>query len=98
MPVEGFVPKVRHPVCGLPAEDVQYVLESGVFALDGKYIAALNYLKWLAEGHFPHPLFKDFDTATREVLYNVSHEAARCYFGLLGDCIYDPETKWSNRR
>jgi hypothetical protein len=79
---------VRHPVAALPERRVDEVLNAR-FAVDASYMAALRYLKWVAEGHHRHPMFTDFDTSVRETLMELSHKAAELYFYMLSDCMYD---------
>jgi len=87
---------MKHPVAGLPEARVLQVL-SASFAIDSSYHAALTYLKWLGETHWQHPLLQNFDTNVREELMGVSEKAIQLYFYLLGDCLYDPDTKWFSR-
>ena len=87
---------VQYPVAGLPADAAQEVV-GAFFAIDEQYHAALKYLKWLAEGHRPHPLLTGFDTNIRERLLGIAEEAAYLYFYMLQDCLYDVEAKWYNR-
>lgn len=88
---------VQHPVAALPMTRVDQVLDAR-FAVDGKYMAALEYLKWHAEGHHQHPMFTGFDTNVRETLMQLSHKSAELYFYLLGDCTYDQTTHYWSRR
>jgi hypothetical protein len=91
-------PVTKHrPVGALPGERVSQVLDAR-FGLNAEHLAALRYLKWHAEGHHRHPLFQGFDTMIREMLMGVSHKAAQLYFKLLGDCLYDKETEWWDRK
>jgi hypothetical protein len=87
---------VPYPVCGLPAARVQQVIDAR-FAIDGTAHAALQYLKWMAEGHRDHPLLRCFDTNIRDTLGGLNHEAVRLYFYLLYDYLYDAESKWWSR-
>jgi hypothetical protein len=87
---------VPRAVAGLPTDAVAYVLDK-TFALDGHHIAAVKYLKWLAESHRNHPLLMPFDTVVREELMGIATEAARLYFMLLGDCIWDKDNKFFTR-
>jgi len=88
--------KVKYAVAGLPAKDVQKVLDAQ-FALDGHAIAALKYLKWVAETHRPHPLLQGFDTMIREELSGLGEKATELYFYLLCDYLYDSGAKWYAR-
>jgi len=87
---------VQYDVAGLPAKIVQEVVDA-VFAFDQDALAALRYLKWLAEGHRYFPLFRSFDTNVREQLMGVAEKAAQLFFYLAFDYQYDPETKWYAR-
>ena len=79
-------------VAGLPPDALRYVLGQR-FALDASYLGAVKYLKWLAEGHRNHPLFRLFDTMIEEELMDVSTRCAQLFFFLLGDCIWDFKSK-----
>ena len=84
-------PKIRHrkySVAGLPALRVDQVLEAE-FGVSKTYFAAIQYLKWLAEGHRQFPLFRSFDTSVRDMLGGIAITAAQLYFKLIGDCIFD---------
>ncbi len=80
----------KHPVGALSPFRVDEVLNAR-FTPDAEYLAALRYLKWVAEGHWKHPLLTGFDTSVRETLMGLSHEAAWLYFYTLSDCMYDTE-------
>jgi len=84
---------VQFPVAGLPARRVQQILDA-TFALDDKHLAALKYLKWMAEGHHEHPLLHDFGSAVRGTLGILGQTAAELFFYLLFDCQYDVKTQW----
>lgn len=86
------------PVAKLPGPLVQEVVHAR-FALDADYNAAATYLKWLAETHWEHPLLHrvGFDTAVRDHLTNISVEATRLYFYMLGDTLYDEQTHYYAR-
>lgn len=84
---------VQFPVAGLPARRVQQVLDA-TFALDDKTLAALRYLKWMAEGHHEHPLLQDFGTAVQGTLGILGQTAAELFFYLIFDCQYDTKTQW----
>jgi hypothetical protein len=86
----------KHPVAGLPETRLTQVL-SGHFALNSSYHTAITYLKWLGETHWQHPFLGDFDTNVREELAGIAIKAIQLYFYLLGDCLYDPDTKWFSR-
>jgi len=90
-------PTGYYPIGALPGKRVDQVLNAR-FALDGKTLATLQYLKWHAEGHYWHPLFRGFDTMMREMLMGISHKSAQLYFKLLGDCLYDESKKWWERK
>jgi len=96
-PGEHEDPGIRFPVGGLHEMFVQRILDAR-FAVDDKHFAALSYLKWVAETHYRHPLLHDFDTSIREMLMGLSHKAAKLYFQLLQDCLYDETTHWWSRR
>jgi hypothetical protein len=84
------------PVANLPGMVVRSVIDAR-FALDANYQAAATYLKWLAETHWEHPLLQGFDTAVSDHLTNISTEATRLYFYMLGDTLYDKETQFYAR-
>lgn len=84
------------PVANLPGMVVRSVIDAR-FALDANYQASTTYLKWLAETHWEHPLLQGFDTAVSEHLTNISTEATRLYFYMLGDTLYDKETQFYAR-
>ena len=86
------------PVGNLPGPLVRSVVDAR-FAVDADYQAATTYLKWLAETHWEHPLLHGlgFDTAVRDNLTNISVEATRLYFYMLGDTLYDEETHYYAR-
>jgi hypothetical protein len=84
------------PVAGLTAAGASFVVGQS-FALDGEDLAAIRYLKWLAEGHRHHPLFNRFDTSIHEELMGLSVKAAKLFFMLLGDCIFDPDEQFFSR-
>jgi len=84
---------VQFPIAGLPARRVQQVFDS-TFALDDKALAALRYLKWMAEGHHKHPLLQDFDTTVKETMGILGQTATELFFFLLYDCQYDMEKGW----
>ena len=83
-------------MCGLPPACVDVVLDAE-FALPPHAVAALQYLKWLAEGHWEHPLFQDFNTVLREALCGITAEAVRLYFQILDDHRYDGAHHWWTR-
>jgi len=83
------------PVGGLSGPAVFDILNAR-FRVTPTYHAALTYLKWLAENHRSHPLFRSFDTNIREMLVGVTLKTVQLYFQLLGDCLIDPDTgKWT---
>jgi hypothetical protein len=82
-----------HPV-GAMNEECLHTTLNARFAPDAEAVAALSYLKWLAEGHRRHPLLTGFDTIVREKLMGLSEKACQLYFWLLGDYIYDGQTKY----
>lgn len=84
-------------VGGLPKARAHEVV-AAQFAVSHSYQTALTYLKFLAEGHHQHPFFTDFDTNIREELLTVRNNAVRLYFYMLGDCLYDTESMWWDRR
>jgi hypothetical protein len=84
------------PVCNLPGP-LAYSVVHAQFAMDADYHAAATYLKWLAETHWGHPLLEPFDSNIREQLLNISIEATRLFFHVVGDTMYDPATKFYAR-
>ena len=87
---------IESPVAALPAQRVQEVMDAE-FAVNEHYWAALQYLKWHAEGHNMHPLFRQFDSSVRDYLHEITQKSAQLYFYLLRDCMYDRETMWFKR-
>jgi hypothetical protein len=85
---KGDDPITPHPVGGLSPDRVGQVLTAR-FALDDQAIAALNYLRWMAEGHYRHPLLTGFDTMVRERLMDLSTTCTQMYFWMLQDYLYD---------
>ena len=82
-----------HPVGGLNSERLGQILTAR-FALDDQAIAALNYLRWMAEGHYRHPLLTGFDTMVRERLMDLSTTCTQMYFWMLQDYLYDSDNHY----
>ena len=76
------------PVAGLSGVRVSQVLNA-CFSFPGEVRSTLEYLKWLAEGHWEHPLFQGFDNLTEGggtqgvMLAGIQREAVRAYFRVL---------------
>jgi hypothetical protein len=85
--------EVRYGVCGLPAARVQQVVDAR-FAVHPSMHSTMQYLKWMAEGHRHHPLFTQFGSNFTDALAEVNHTFVSLYFHLLGDHLYDPESRW----
>ena len=85
--------KYPHPVGALDHNNLNMILGAR-FALDGHVLASLQYLKWMAEGHWDHPLLRGFDTLIGDELLKVSSTCTRLYFWLLGDYIYSLNAKY----
>jgi hypothetical protein len=88
---------VQFPVAGLPGEIVQRIFDSRFVIPEESYMPTIRYLQWLATSHRSHMLFQDFDTVIRDELMGIAIEAARLYFLLLQDCLYDAEAEWYSR-
>jgi hypothetical protein len=91
------MPKV--PVCGLPHEVVQRVLEAEL-AIDHRYMATIVHLDWLARSLEDDPFLEGgFDTDIRDSLHDIVSVTVRKLFMMIGDCIWSPdERKWSRER
>jgi len=80
--------RTPHPIGGLPEIYVNIVLNQ-TFALPEGYLAAINYMKWMFETHWGHPLLSGgFDTMVREHLLRVAQAAHESFFFMLGDAVW----------
>jgi len=84
-PVREVVVDFPYNMNALAPQHVQLVT-GATFALPPEYIPAIQYVKWLCETHWGHPLLQGFDTVVREHLLNISLSACENFFYLLGDC------------
>jgi hypothetical protein len=82
-----------YSVGALWADRLNQVLHAR-FALDAEALAAVRYLKWMAESHWGHPLLNGFDTMVRDKLLALSEVGVQLYFWMLQDYIYDPDTRY----
>lgn len=82
-----------HPVGALNADRLEQVLHAR-FAMDPEAVATCQYLKWMAEGHWDHPLFKGFDTMVREHLMDIAVTIVQMYFWMLQDYVYDHDSRY----
>jgi len=87
---------VHYPVAGVPIKYIKQVVNAA-FVLDSNALAALQYLKWLAESHWKHPMLTHFDTAVRDQLLDVAITPTEQFFKLLFDYQYDFRTRWYAR-
>lgn len=88
-------PRARYGVGALEPEMVDYLMDTR-FAMDKGARATANYLKWMAESHRRHPLFRFYDTVIRDELHEICETFTFAYFRFISDYIYDFETeRWA---